>query len=151
MNAMIMSSRTAVLLLASLFVISSCSQSNKLHRDPVAQGKASFNSYCVSCHGENATGNGPAAEILTVKPTDLTQLKKNNNGRFPADKVYATIDGREVLYSHGTREMPIWGNIWRENDGKPRPEEEVLEQISEIVEYIRSIQHPASGGRTPRS
>ena len=88
-------------------------------------------------------GDGPAASALATPPTDLTNLSKMNDGVFPVDRVYATIDGREVMYSHGTRQMPIWGNIWRENNGKPRPEEEVHKQISEIVEYIRSIQQPA--------
>ena len=128
----------ALLLSGYLFI--GCAQSNKLAGDPIARGEASFNAYCTSCHGESATGDGPAAEALTTRPTDLTQLRNNNDGVYPAEKVYATIDGREVLYSHGTREMPIWGNIWREDDGKPRPEEEVLQQISEIVEYLRSIQ-----------
>ncbi len=134
-------SAASALLLSGVLLIG-CSQTNKLGNDPVARGEASFNTYCTSCHGTSATGNGPAAEALTTRPTDLTLLRKNNDGVYPADKVYATIDGREVMYSHGTREMPIWGNIWRENNGKPRPEEEVNKQISEIVEYIRSIQTP---------
>ncbi len=132
---------TSVLLLSGV-LFTGCSQTGKMGNDPIARGESSFNAYCTSCHGASAIGNGPAAEALTTRPADLTMLRKNNDGVYPADKVYATIDGREVMYSHGTREMPIWGNIWRENNGKPRPEEEVNKQISEIVEYIRSIQQP---------
>lgn len=142
MKMLLRSATRAGLLLGSLVLIIGCSQSRKLQSDPIAQGKASFDSYCISCHGVSATGDGPVAAALTIRPTDLTQLRNENNGTFPTDKVYSTIDGREVMYSHGTREMPIWGNIWRENNGKPRPEEDVHDQISQIVEYLRSIQAP---------
>ena len=132
-------------MLGSFVLILGCSQSRNLPGDPIAQGKASFDSYCISCHGASATGDGPVAAALTVKPTDLTQLRNENDGTFPTEKVYSAIDGREVMYSHGTREMPIWGNIWREDDGKPRREEDVHAQISQIVEYLRSIQAPKNG------
>ncbi len=149
MNTLYQTSRSTTLtamlgaMLGAMFLINfGCTQSSKLSKNPIARGETFFNSYCTSCHGENATGNGPAAEALATRPTDLTQLRINNDGVFPTDKVYATIDGREVLYSHGTRQMPIWGNIWSEKNGKPRREEDVHKQISEIVEYLRSIQQP---------
>lgn len=142
MKMLLRSVLSTSLVLGSLVLIIGCSQTRNLHSDPITQGKASFDSYCTSCHGASATGDGPVAAALTIKPTDLTQLRNDNDGTFPTEMVYSAIDGREVMYSHGTREMPIWGNIWRENDGKPRPEEDVHEQISQIVEYLRSIQAP---------
>ena len=32
-----------------------------------------------------------------------------NNGVFPTNAVYETIDGLKTIPAHGTREMPIWG------------------------------------------
>jgi hypothetical protein len=39
----------------------------------------------------------------------LTALAKKNGGVFPLNAVYAVIDGRTPIGSHGTREMPVWG------------------------------------------
>ncbi len=112
----------------------------EVQADPIASGRETFEQHCMSCHGQDAQGNGPAAEILSRPPTNLTLLAQNNEGEFPAERVYRSIDGREAFVAHGTREMPFWGNIWIEEDGVPRPEEEVDREISQVVEYLRSIQ-----------
>ena len=108
--------------------------------DPIARGERTFSTYCTGCHGGDATGSGPAAEALSSPPTNLRLLAQNNNGTFPAEQVYQSIDGREEFIAHGTREMPFWGNIWIEKDGEPRAEDAVTQEISEVVEYLRSIQ-----------
>jgi mono/diheme cytochrome c family protein len=72
-------------------------------------GRLAFESMCATCHGTNARGNGPSAKQLTVAPPDLTVLARQNNGVLPITTVYEIIDGRKVIESHGTREMPIWG------------------------------------------
>ena len=71
-----------------------------------------FRQYCSPCHGMDATGDGPVADTLKKKPANLTLLSKNNGGKFPYDHVYNMIDGQEVVASHGTREMPIWGLVF---------------------------------------
>jgi mono/diheme cytochrome c family protein len=48
-----------------------------------ASGKEMFNSYCASCHGLSAKGDGPAAPAMNRKPADLTMLAKNNGGKYP--------------------------------------------------------------------
>lgn len=108
--------------------------------EPVAMGELQYTIYCASCHGEDGKGDGPVAEALVARPTNLTLLKSINEGVFPADRLVAYIDGREDVAAHGTRQMPVWGNIWDEVDGKKVPEEEVQLRINELVEYIRSIQ-----------
>ena len=108
--------------------------------DPILQGKQTYDTYCASCHGENARGNGPAIVTLSEAPKDLTQLSRDNDGTFPTEKVYQSIDGRIEFLAHGTREMPIWGNIWSEQDKIQRPEGDITREISEVVEYLRSIQ-----------
>jgi mono/diheme cytochrome c family protein len=46
-----------------------------------ASGKEMFTSYCASCHGKDAKGNGPAANPLKQLPADLTTLAKRNGGK----------------------------------------------------------------------
>lgn len=108
--------------------------------DPLARGQAHYRQYCEQCHGEQAMGDGRLSDLLKVAPPNLTLLAARNQGVFPADYVYRMIDGREELKSHGLREMPVWGNIWTDTDGSPEHEAEIRQQISELVEYLRSVQ-----------
>ncbi|MCP4203557.1 MAG: cytochrome c, partial [bacterium] len=72
-------------------------------------GALSYRIHCLNCHGSSGTGNGPMAELLKIVPADLTRLAARNDGEFPAQRIYQTIDGRQELASHGSREMPVWG------------------------------------------
>jgi mono/diheme cytochrome c family protein len=100
-------------------------------------GREAYREYCMNCHGESARGNGPLAELLKVPPPDLTRLTIRNNGEFPSNTVYSTIDGREDFQAHGSREMPIWGSIWSDVD---MDEAEVNEQVIALVQYLMSLQ-----------
>lgn len=73
-------------------------------------GKREYDNNCAVCHGASGKGDGPYAGIIDTKVPDLTTLQQANNGVFPYDRVYQTIDGRLDLKAHGTRDMPIWGN-----------------------------------------
>src|SRR5580704_492964 len=79
-------------------------------------GKGSFVRYCASCHGEDGKGNGPLASMLNPKPSDLTQLAKQNKGVFPALQVADVIDGRKVVQGHGTSDMPVWGERFAQTE-----------------------------------
>jgi hypothetical protein len=72
-------------------------------------GKLEYQTSCAMCHGIDGKGTGPLADELKTKPSDLTMIAKRNNGVFPFNRVYETIDGRQAIKSHGPREMPIWG------------------------------------------
>ena len=74
----------------------------------VQAGKDLFVTYCWQCHGLNAKGLGPMAEMLAIAPPDLTELSKRNQGEFPTEAVATQIDGRSPLLAHGG-EMPIFG------------------------------------------
>ena len=37
----------------------------------LAKGKAAFNTYCASCHGESGVGDGAAAAALASKPRNF--------------------------------------------------------------------------------
>ena len=129
----------AVLLLGSFVLMAGCVETPAPH-DPLASGKASYEAYCESCHGLEGHGLGQLVSDLKTIPSNLTDLAVRNNGVFPVERVYQAIDGRKIIPEHGTREMPIWGNIWGYNEDAPVDQEVVEQQINELVEYIRSIQ-----------
>lgn len=110
-------------------------------------GKQTYRTFCVNCHGAGAKGDGYLVDSLKDRPTDLTQLARQNGGEFPAEVVRAAIDGSQAVKGHGMREMPVWGDVFLWPDGdSPERREHVKRKIGELVEYLRSIQEPAGGG-----
>jgi len=104
-------------------------------------GRPAYEQSCAVCHGREGRGDGGAMNLLTVKPTDLTQLSKKNDGTFPFWRVYRVIDGREEIKGHGTRDMPLWGQEFRMQTGSsPMAESQVRGRILELVYYLESIQ-----------
>ncbi|MFI5101944.1 MAG: c-type cytochrome [Terriglobales bacterium] len=101
-------------------------------------GKEMFMSYCASCHGKDAKGDGPAATALKSLPADLTGLSKRNGGKYPSDKVTAILRGQANLVPHGDQEMPVWGPVfWRTSGGH---EELVQARIANLNRYLESLQ-----------
>ncbi len=97
-----------------------------------------YRTYCASCHGIDATGDGPLARLLRHAPSDLTQLSKRNGGMFPAARVRRIVEGRDVE-SHGDRDMPVWGDVFKKGDG--RSTETASARLDAIVQYLASIQY----------
>jgi len=83
----------------------------------IAGGELEYQNHCAICHGVDGKGDGIMSKYLTIRPSDLTQIAKKNAGRFPFWQVYRTIDGREEVRGHGTRDMPIWGDRFRADAG----------------------------------
>lgn len=103
-----------------------------------ASGKEMFVSYCASCHGKDAKGDGPAANALKQLPADLTTLAKRNGGKYPTDKVTTILRGQTKLMAHGDQEMPVWGPVfWRLSGGR---EEQVQMRIANLNRYLESLQ-----------
>jgi mono/diheme cytochrome c family protein len=98
-------------------------------------GSQLFRTYCASCHGASGRGNGPLADQLRRPPPDLTQFTRRNGGMFPSERVYRIIEGRDIP-SHGDREMPIWGDIFKVGSSGL----EVRARIDAIVRYLAGIQ-----------
>ncbi len=108
------------------------------------EGQKTYKTFCMSCHGDDAKGDGYMADRLKVPPTDLTQLAVQNGGEFPAEHLTRVIDGRAEVSEHGRYDMPVWGDVflWPEK-GTPARQEYVRRKIGELVEYLRTIQAPA--------
>jgi len=107
------------------------------HTSP-ASGKEMYTNYCAVCHGTDGKGNGPAADALKTPPSDLSILAKNNGGKYPALKVASAIRGDAKVPAHGSREMPVWGNLFRSvSQGH---DSEVDQRVANLTKYIESLQ-----------
>jgi len=109
--------------------------------EPESPGQTTYVQYCGACHGRDGKGNGPVANWLTAKPTDLTQIAKNAGGDFPMVKVIQAIDGTTTVRAHGDSDMPVWGDRFRADIGASlNRQAQVRGKILLIAEYLRSIQ-----------
>ena len=106
-------------------------------RTPATSGKDMFGTYCAACHGTDGKGGGPAVAALKVVPPDLTTLSKRNSGKFPDLRVYSAIQGDLNMPAHGSKEMPVWGDVLRsiEKDGAAQQL-----RVSNLTKYIESLQ-----------
>ncbi len=116
-------------------------------------GSALFASYCATCHGTSATGDGPLAAMLRKPPANLTLLARRNGGVFSPQMVERIIDGRHPLGGHGGGDMPVWGDAFgRTTDGP----EKISAKIAALAEYPgidatemkRSARATSGGGRS---
>ena len=103
----------------------------------IDSGRQRFERNCAICHGLDARGNGPFAELLNVKPPDLTLLSRAQGGDFPFSRIYRRIDGRDLPLAHGTRDMPVWGQHLKREGGD---ETFVRGRLFEIMLYLESLQ-----------
>ena len=105
--------------------------------DP-SSGKAMFTSYCAACHGASGKGDGPAASEMKAAPTDLTQLAKKNDGKYPADHVRAILDFGAKAPAHGSNDMPVWGTLFHALDQNDPIKTNL--RIQNLVDYIKTLQ-----------
>jgi mono/diheme cytochrome c family protein len=109
------------------------------NQDP---GKVLYRKYCAACHGSDGKGNGVVATVLRPKPSDLTQMAKKNEGRFPFYETVRVIDGRTTVRAHGDADMPVWGEIFSAEAGNYSLTQraESSGRIMLITEYLATIQ-----------
>jgi mono/diheme cytochrome c family protein len=108
-------------------------------QQPRFSGATLYRSYCASCHGEKARGDGAVAIFLRRRPADLTQIAKRNKGTFPADRVAQLIDGRQAVKAHGDSQMPVWGDAFSKTT-TDTDEASIKAKISALVDHLASIQ-----------
>ena len=102
-------------------------------------GAEVYRTYCASCHGTTARGDGPLASAMKKKPSNLTEIAKRNGGLFPSEIVFKTIDGQQPVRGHGGPDMPVWGDVFtRSRDAGDA--ERVKAVIQSLVEFLDSIQ-----------
>ena len=99
-------------------------------------GQELFNHYCAVCHGKDAKGTGPAADALKKTPADLTQIARKNNGNFPEVHVMRVIGGEDVVGAHGSRDMPVWGELFTSLRSKAASDL----RVNALMKYIEGIQ-----------
>jgi mono/diheme cytochrome c family protein len=105
-------------------------------------GGDAFARFCASCHGRGGKGDGPVAQALRYRPTDLTQLARRNDGVFPTARVRAVLLGYEnPLIAHGDSEMPVWGVIFRQLDTS---DTHAAIRIENLVGYLEKLQERPS-------
>jgi mono/diheme cytochrome c family protein len=146
MHVMKFISLATVLVIISAFAVAQqASTDNKpsvkhvpITRTPSNSGKAMYDSYCAVCHAKDAKGNGPAASAMKTPPTDLTQMAKNNGGKYPAAHVAAVLKGQAMNPSHGSEEMPIWGPLF--SSISQGHEGQVQQRITNLVTYLEGVQ-----------
>lgn len=112
----------------------------------IAKGRVTFRVYCINCHGAKAKGDGSLAELLSVKPADLTAIASSSEDGYSGESVYDIIDGRGPgTRGHGMKEMPVWGDVFQTSSYEPsgsaeEGEERAQRKIWEVVYYLESIQ-----------
>ena len=106
---------------------------------PSMYGRDLYEFYCASCHGRDGKGGGPVTPALKTQPPDITKLAIHNGGVFPRARIEAIVTGRAdpLLAAHGSREMPVWGPIFR---GLDRDEAVNRTRIANILDHLASIQ-----------
>jgi len=119
-------------------VFFSCDNTDNSRATQVKKGKVLFDKYCTSCHGIDAKGIANAE--AETKRADLTLIMKSRKAtQFPISEIARYIDGRSTIKSHGTREMPIWGNELKEKESL-QTNDELRGKLGEIIAYLMTIQ-----------
>ena len=98
--------------------------------------ESDFLSYCAVCHGFEGQGDGPLAEMLIVRPADLTRISERNGGEFPKDRVEVTIRDGGGLKSHGDSSMLAWRNFFEEDVH----DNSASDRIEDLTKYIEKLQ-----------
>jgi mono/diheme cytochrome c family protein len=107
-----------------------------------------FINLCADCHNADARGNGPLTKNLTKTPPDLTRIKQRAHGIFDERAVYDWILGLKMSGSHGSREMPIWGDWLMDEtledstslEAARAADQEIQRRVMAIVKYLKSLQ-----------
>jgi mono/diheme cytochrome c family protein len=128
----------AAFLIALLVPLPAAAQDTPMMKQAIPGGEL-FRTYCATCHGTSARGDGPLASSMTRKPSDLTEIAKRNGGLYPSELVLRTIDGKNPVRGHGGPDMPVCGDAFaRSRDGGDPAR--VRTMIQSLVDYLESIQ-----------
>lgn len=128
----------AVIVGVLLFMQWSCNQGPRegTREAQAMRGKAIFDQQCISCHGSDEVA--PTRTDLDPKAPDLARIMERRRAKdFPIVQIAQIIDGRQWVKSHGSREMPVWGEVY---DSLGMDKDEIRGRKGELVAYLMSIQ-----------
>ena len=132
----------SILVLGATFAASNDDQKairkGPARRTSSSSGSEMYRAYCAACHGLGGKGDGPASSALKSAATDLTQLAKRNSGRFPELQVFGAIDGDLRVPAHGSKDMPVWGAVFRGMGDNSVSGAKL--RIRNLTRYIESLQ-----------
>jgi len=126
-------------MIAALLLVPVAAAAQDAPMKQTTPGAEVFRTYCASCHGTSARGDGPLASSMRKKPANLTEIAKRNGGEFPTEMVFRTIDGRQPVRGHGGPDMPVWGDAF-EKSREAGDQARVKAVIQSLVDYLESIQ-----------
>ena len=84
----------------------------------ISAGANLFKTDCVTCHGENGHGDGPASQALDPRPANLVDLSKIAADDFLFWKISTGVDGTA---------MPAWKGILTD------------QQIWQVIAFIHAL------------
>jgi mono/diheme cytochrome c family protein len=101
------------------------------------KGDDLYREFCAVCHGIDGKGNGPAADALKARPSDLTQISRHNGNKFPTLHMQRVIAGDDAVSAHGNHDMPIWGDSFKSISANGTFAEM---RVNALVDYLQKIQ-----------
>lgn len=104
--------------------------------DRLARGRNLFYQHCASCHGMDGRGGGPVAASLKTVTPDLTTIE-SREGKFDQVRLQNIISGERDIAAHGTKEMPVWGFVFRYKTGS---QSVATLNVYAIADYIKAFQ-----------
>jgi hypothetical protein len=102
-------------------------------------GEEDYRIFCNSCHGAEGKGDGTFAASLKRRPADLTRFAIKNDGTFPRDKVFESINGLTRASASVPTDMPAWHDVFAKSQGGAS-EAEVKARIDALVRYVERLQ-----------
>ena len=79
---------------------------------------------------------------MRITVPNLRSLSQRNAGEFPAETVASYIDGRRLPASHGSRLMPVWGDVFDATVQLVPSAESAQSRIETVVAFLRELQYP---------
>jgi len=79
--------------------------------------------------------------FIAARAPDLTQISVRNDGKFPQERVFRTVDGQFDSPPPNSRHMPIWGyDLFTGEGDDEAAHQQVIDMEHRIVRYVESIQ-----------
>lgn len=92
-----------------------------------ADGKATYDTYCASCHGTEGRGDGPVAGALNPKPTDFQDARYWKRLGTGGDVLIVRAIKRGGTATDHSTNMPAWEPVLTDD------------QVRAIVAYLRRL------------